>query len=259
MKHTTKHSSTQPAPDLPGASVASSLDVVGTDPPALVEQHLNRLIDIYPANNVYTIHLPQIRPCRKLNRRFRAIHNLYPQNLHSLLDVGCAQGGFVLDAALRWPDARLVGIDVLPRYTDLCQQVAQHLRLKNTRFFMGHLHQFADRLADFEGPFQVVLLLNLYHYLYFGSQINPEGYRDHHRIFALLNDLCTESLILSAPLDLKACPRYLQAKKDAHLYNEQAILSAARTFFHVEHIRNLGKRPLLLLRPLSAPKPPAAT
>ncbi len=171
-----------------------------------------------------------------------------PGRLDSLIDVGCAQGFFVLHAALRPERPRALGIDIIRKYPDAGRRTAACLGLDNARFECALPHEIAARLDDFGGPFQVVLLVNTYHYLFGGSDLHPFGYRDHGEVFRYLAALCAERLVFCSPLDHKSVPDYVRRRFSPDTYNREAILAAAREFFAIEHAGRLDRRPLLIMR-----------
>jgi len=213
------------------------------------EASLNTMLRTYPANQVYSLRRGSLVPGRKLAKRLRLLFRLYPAHVESLLDIGCAQGFFVFDAARRYPGARVVGIDASDSYQDLWREVSDGLNLSNVRFYQGFLHEFLPKLADFGGPFQTVLLVNTYHYLYFGSGLHSFGYRDHGLIFQMLSRLCVARLIWSSPLENEKCPSYEERGDAGADYTRDRILEAARKFFTVEAAGSLGRRPLYLMYP----------
>lgn len=113
--------------------------------------------------------------------------------------------------------------------------------------------------AAFGGPFETVLLLNTYHYLYFGSQLDPPGAQHHEEIFGWLGGVCADRLIFASPLELEECPSRVQAAaandpRGRH-YTRADFLSAARAFFDVREVGRSGGRPIFLMRRLGRPAP----
>ncbi len=225
------------------------------------EDRLNDMLRVYPSNQVYSLHRSSLVPGRKLAKRLPLLLSLYPAHIDSLLDIGCAQGFFVFDAALRYPPAHVVGIDASDVYLDLWREVSGWLKLSNVEFHQGLLHDFLQHLEDSGGPFQTVLLVNTYHYLYFGSGLHPFGYKDHGLIFQMLHRLCSERLIWSSPLENHKCPCYSEHGDAGADYTTDRILGAAREFFTVEAAGSLGRRPVYLMYPrpeVGRPRPRGA-
>lgn len=66
---------------------------------------------------------------RRLSRSF--LDFVDAPSCGALVDVGCGTGSLTLAAANRYPDARVVGIDLIPDYlTDTLRQEAQNIELK---------------------------------------------------------------------------------------------------------------------------------
>lgn len=209
----------------------------------------------YPHNHDYRVVRGTLRPRWKLARRWRKIRRLYPESLASLADLSCSKGFFVLDAAARPSCARALGIDVHEPDLAVCRALKEHLGLERARFERLRLHELAPRIGEFGGPFQTVLLINSYHYLYFGSERAPELCASHAELFRHLRAVTAERLIFSNRLELARCPRNLR-RRAAELgiggdYRADDILAAARAHFAVERRGRLGRIPLLLMRPAS--------
>lgn len=213
------------------------------------EDRLNNMLRTYPANQAFSLRRGSPVPGRKLAKRLRVLLRLYPAHSDSVLDIGCAQGFFVFDAARRYPDAHVVGIDASESYQAVWQEVSGFLHLPKVQFYRGLLHEFLQKLEEFGGPFQTVLLVNTYHYLYFGSDLQSFGYRDHGRIFQMLSQLCSERLIWSSPLENRECPRYSARGDSGADYTRDRILGASRKYFTVEAAGWLGRRPVYLMYP----------
>jgi SAM-dependent methyltransferase len=59
---------------------------------------------------------------------------ILPENIRSILDVGCGSGGWVLDVAHAYPDASMVGIDISCTMVDYNRAQAMVQRLYNVTF-----------------------------------------------------------------------------------------------------------------------------
>ena len=137
------------------------------------------------------------------------------------------------------------------------------LGCRESRFEKLNLHELADSIDDFGGPFQTVLLVNRYQYLYFGSSRSPDCYRDHETIFELIRRVCSGRVLFSNRTELKQLRRTCQseAMKIGHQaeYIEAKILDAASHHFRVVPYGRIGKWPFWLLAvpgaELSAAKP----
>ncbi|MAF67664.1 MAG: hypothetical protein CMJ84_18670 [Planctomycetes bacterium] len=212
------------------------------------------LAEGYPANHAYRVRGSRLRASFKLWRRRRRIAALYPRPLTSLLDLSCSKGYFVLDAAAKPTCERALGIDVHPPDLEAARAVGAHLTLERARFEQLRLDTLSERLEEFGGPFQTVLLINTYPYLYFGSRRSEQSYPDHERLFELLHAVCQERLIFSNRVSLARCPRHIQERARAlglrETYEEAAIRRAALARFELrEHGSLLRGIPLWTLSP----------
>ncbi len=224
------------------------------------EDVLNQMTDSqpYPHNHLYSIDAGTLVAREKLSRRFSSIKNFYPQPLESFLDIGCARGFFAIEAAVRSEHPRVVGVDISAEYIEFCQRVKSYLHVPNVHFRKQFLHETVQDLDEIGGPFQMVLLLNTYHYLFYGSGGESFAYFDHRKIFCFLRKLCSGLLLFTAPLELKHCPGVIRRSALAHgktNYSRAEILSAASEFFEIETITASGRRPFFVMRPLPGKSP----
>ncbi len=216
-----------------------------------IEQDLNSLLSGYPRNHNYKIRNKLLLPSFHLYERFKLVTSNYPEKLESFLDVGCCRGFYVNEAAQR-PDCRVsVGIDVHEPFIAISRRVAQYLNINNAKFQLAALEEVARHPAAYGGPFQTVLVIGTYHYLYWGSNLDEKSYNDHEKIFDMITQICTDRLIFSARLEVNMLPRYLQ-KKAKKLggevtYNTSSFLKNAERFFEVRKAGYLGRYPLFVM------------
>jgi hypothetical protein len=159
-----------------------------------------------------------------------------------------------LQAALRPECERSIGIDVIPEFIEAANEGARLLGVSNkTRF----AHAFMDDLeADRAGyglPVQTILLINTYHYMYWGSYLSPKHWPDHDYILRTLAGMCTDRMIFMTPLEVDECPSDIGRKAVEHpdwaaQYTEEKFLDVASRFFDVTLETYLGLRPLYLMR-----------
>ena len=228
----------------------------GSTPHQDVEDSINRALAGYPRNHNYTLRNRTLVPSLRLYRRWKAVSALYPRPLTSLLDVGSCKGFFVFDAARREECERATGIDVNGSFVSTAKGVRTLLQERKADFFnLGH-EAFARNLDRHGGPFQTVILLNVYHYLFWGSDEDATAARDHRTILSTLSEVCREVLIFASPLDLKECPESVQAAAKQSLlraqYTPEKFVEAAEEFFVVERAGSTGGRPLFRLRKRAA-------
>lgn len=190
-------------------------------------------------------------PTFKLHDRLRAVTDLYPPAVESFLDVGCCRGYFVLDAARR-PSCRLaVGIDVYEPFVLIANEVRQCLGANRAAFHLADLKSVAEQPRRFGGPFQVVLLLNAYHYLYWGSGLCADACPDHREILLRLSRVCAERVIFVARLEVDRLPDPLRkeaaASDRASDYTTARFLAAADEWFNVDVAGHVARDALLVM------------
>ena len=214
---------------------------------------LNRQLLGYPSNHNYQIRGQRRIPSHRLAERWRMISSFYPKKLESFLDVGCCKGFFVLENATRPECKRSVGIDVVESFVDTAREVGNSMKIEGAEFHLASLDEVAGRIEEFGGPFQVVQLINTYHYLYWGSKRNARAFHDHRTIFSALHEVTGSCLIFSSPLEVNLAPPEIRLKADiagGHEYHQKAILDAAQEFFDIIELPSLearNRRPLLLM------------
>lgn len=67
-----------------------------------------------------------------------------------VLELGCASGGNILPLALRYPESRVVGIDLSPVQIDAGRRAAAELGLSNIELHQGDLGDIAPTLGVFD-------------------------------------------------------------------------------------------------------------
>ena len=218
---------------------------------AQTEAELNRRMRTYPSNHYYRVVQRRLVPGFQLYERLRLITPAYPQPLQSFLDIGCCRGFFVLDAATWRGCPRAVGIDVHEPFVAVGRDVARYLSLEGAAFQYASLAQVSDDPQQFGGPFQVVLLIGTYHYLFWGSRLCPTAYYSHEEIFRRLASICTDRLIISARITTDRLPGIIKdrltERPSAVPYTAQAFLENAAKFFRVSHLGHLGADPLFVM------------
>lgn len=201
------------------------------------EKRLNARLRGYPHNHVYRLRGKGTLPAFTLYRRLSAVTAVYPTTIESFLDVGCCRGYFVLDAARRSSCRIAVGIDVHEPFVSISDRVSRYLGVSNAAFHLCDLRTIADDPRALGGPFQVVTMLNTYHYAFWGSDGVPDAFRNHRDILRRLSDICTGTLILSARLEVEHLPssmrRRAESSEEAADYTTGVFLEAASEFFEI--------------------------
>jgi hypothetical protein len=208
--------------------------------------------DSYPRNHTYTPVADRLVPNRKLAVRVAGLSQYYPVPLTSLLDLSCSKGFFVFHAAAQETCERTLGIDLSDECLDVCRLLnTGFARREHVRFQRLTLPELAGRIGDFGGPFQTVLLVNTYQYLFFGSTVAPAVGQDHRQIFRLLRAVCSGRLVFHNRLtldDLQSDPQERASRAGTgRLYYPSAIRQAAEEFFRVTTLRRWLGRPVWLL------------
>lgn len=214
------------------------------------EEYLRYLKSSYPSNHNYRVKKNRLIPGRELAKRYERVRELFPQPLTSFLDIGSSKGFFVF-AAAEYPECRrALGIDVYQYDIDVCHWLQSYLHNSKTRFEFLRLHELAERIGEFGGPFQTVLMLNMYQYLYFGSVRNPDRYLNHDEIFRYLRQICSDRIIFNNRVNLADCQNveHIQRASEHSLnYSEEKIIAAASRYFNVVPHGKIGQYPLWTL------------
>lgn len=219
-----------------------------SSPPPLDPAIRSYLADSYPRNHNYRILRGWLVPSWRLFWRYRRIQSLYPSPLTSLVDLSSNKGYFCLHAAQRLHCSRVLGIDVSERDVLVSIAAREHLRQTNVHLEQRTPSELATSIERFGGPFQTALLINVYHYLFFGSRSDPRHFDSHAEIFRALRTVCDGTLVFSNCTSLEQLPKHLRAIAEsqgrAEQYTQERILEAAACFFDVEQHGRLGRRPL---------------
>jgi SAM-dependent methyltransferase len=208
--------------------------------------------DSYPRNHSYIPVADQLVAGRKLAVRVARLSRYYPVPLTSLLDLGCSKGFFVFHGAARQTCRRALGIDLSDDSLNVCRLLNTRFeRRERVRFERLILPELAGTIEEFGGPFQTVLLINTYQYLFFGSTFAPAVGPDHREIFRLLRTVCSGRLIFHNRLTLADLQSDIRDKASSTgtgtLYHAQAIRQAAEEFFRVTPLRRWLGNPGWLL------------
>ncbi|MDJ0914104.1 MAG: class I SAM-dependent methyltransferase [Desulfobacterales bacterium] len=216
-----------------------------------IEKKLNLELNAYPHNHTYRLFRKQLLPSFQLYDRLRRVTIQYPAKPESLLDIGCCRGFFILQAARQFKFSHGLGIDVHAPFIQTACKVQQHLEIQNCKFKVASLKGVSVNLDRYGGPFQTVLLLGTYHYLFWGSRLSDDAYLSHRNIFQQLSKLCSDRLIFSARLEVERLPRLLKTKAltwgSKIIYTTDHFIKRAQEFFSVHQAGCLGKYPLFVM------------
>jgi SAM-dependent methyltransferase len=215
------------------------------------QEELNRRMSDYPRNHLYRIVEGRVVPGFRLYERLRVVADVYPDPMDSFLDIGCCRGFYVLDAARRRHCPRAVGIDVHEPFVTTAQDAARFLRLPEAAFHYASLEDVSREPQKFGGPFQVVMLIGTYHYLYWGSSLCSTAYHSHEEILRRLASICTDRLIISARFTMRRLPPNIKSRlnegQSKEPYTMEAFLQSAESFFRPRHAGYLGVYPLFVM------------
>lgn len=215
------------------------------------EDDINKLLTGYPRNHNYRVLKKKLFPSFRLYDRLRLVTRLYPDELESFLDVGCCRGFYVMDAAQRSHCRISVGIDIHEPFISTADRVGQYLGIENANFHLASLGDVAEKPEAYGGPFQTVLLIGTYHYLFWGSFLSSTAYYSHREILARLYQICTDRLIISARLEVDRLPDGIREKAKQFsgeiAYSTEDFLENAEEFFQIYHVDYLGAYPLFVM------------
>ena len=190
----------------------------------------------------------------QMDQRWKIVANLYPERLTSLLDIGCCRGWFVIKAAMRPECEKALGIDVVQGFIDSANEAKNALNLGDKVMFdYAFLDDVANNPAKYRTPYQTIVLLNTYHYMYWGSGYSDKHWADHEYLLGTLAGICTDRVIFMSPLEIEHCPSDIARRARQHPewapnFTTEKFLEVAGKYFDVTHEGYLGIRPLYLMK-----------
>jgi hypothetical protein len=189
----------------------------------------------------------------QMDQRWKIVAGLYPEKLTSLLDIGCCRGWFVIQAAMRPECEKALGIDVVQGFIDAANDAKKLLKLDNAMFDYAFLDDVAGNPQKYKTPYQTIVLLNTYHYMYWGSGYSDKHWADHDYLLGTLASICTDRIIFMSPLEIHDCPSDIARRAREHpewapAFTTKNFLETASKYFDVSHQTYLGLRPLYLLK-----------
>jgi hypothetical protein len=240
-----------PSTASPATRLSAWLKPAAPDRPPLPADVVQLVAASYPNNHNYRVKSGKLAPTCRLAVRHKRIAALYPKPLTSLLDLSASKGYFVLEAAQRPECRRAMGIDVVDEPLVAASYVRDHLGLDNARFARMRLDMLARRIDEFGGPFETVLLINTYQYLYFGDRHEP--FESHQAIFSAMRRVCAGRVIFNNRIELDQCQGVIQkiaaTTGRGGDYRTERVLAAAEEFFTIEIRGRLGRYPFWVLTP----------
>ncbi|MCK5069587.1 MAG: hypothetical protein KAR01_03565 [Desulfocapsa sp.] len=232
-------------------SFLRSLSKVDSAASVPLDETLISQLSGYPRNHNYEISDGKLIPSFKLYERLRLVLSAFPEPLESFLDIGCCRGFYVMSAAMKPSCKKAVGIDVHQPFVDLASNVSSHIGLDNTSFHIATLDKLVADPEKYQAPYQTILLIGTYHYLFWGSEVDPHSFGDHDTILKALSKLCTKRVILSGRLEIDRLPEYNRVGAEnterAAQYTTENFVKCAEKYFTVTCLGYLGTYPLLQL------------
>lgn len=220
-------------------------------PPEIPTEIREYLQNSYPNNHDYRVVNGKLIPRFKLCVRLRKLKPLYPRPLASLLDLSCCKGYFVCQAAHELHCGRVLGIDIHQPDLDASRAVCTHLGLDRVQLEKMELHELAEQIHDFGGPYQTVLLINMYQYLFFGSSRSPHCYLSHDAILQQLKKVCSGRIIFNNRLEFGRlqdyCRQIAVQKGLQDEYSTERFLENANKYFQVTSFGHVGRYPIFAL------------
>jgi hypothetical protein len=215
------------------------------------EKELNQALIGHPSNHNYFIYNKKLFPRFQLFERFQLITSLFPEKLETFLDIGSCRGFYVFRAADH-PTCNLsMGIDVYEPFMAISQEIKAYLSVEKVQFHLATLDEICNKLESYGGPFQVVLLVGTYHYLFWGSEKCSHAYHSHREILSRLSAICSNRVIFSARLETNRLPRSIKDRaemyKNKYAYTTHDFLQSAEEYFEVSKAGYLGRYPLWVM------------
>lgn len=212
----------------------------------------NSVRDAYPSNHNFTAAGDRLIPSRQLAHRVRHFRSHYADPLRSMLDLSCSRGFFLFDAAEEQTCERVLGLDLCDQTLDVCRELIKYYnRPERVSVAKLTLSELAARIDEFGGPFDTVLLVNTYQYLFFGSSISPALSHDHCEIFRLIRKVCQGRVIFHNRITFERVQKHVRDAADGarwqSIYTPQAIRASASEFFRVTETPVWGGHPMWLL------------
>jgi len=213
----------------------------------------DHLVGVSPRHRCYFLLGRRLVAKPRLWRRSRRIRALYPEASRSLVDLSAGEGWFCLHAGQRLGATRVLGVGLDEPDLAACRAVRDHLDLRAVDFRALGLRQVHGSLGELGGPFDVALMIDLYHHLYFGSWRGDGDFESHTEIFELLRGITRRALIFSDHTEVEHLPSHLQAvareRGRAESFTGRQIREAAAEFFEITDHGPLGGQRLWRLTP----------
>jgi len=214
--------------------------------------HINKPIG-HRTRHTFQIADDKVLSTHQMELRWKIVASLYPKKLASLLDIGCCRGWFIFKAAMLPECEAALGVDVVPEFIDAANEAKRVLKLDKAQFEYAVLSDLERNRHKYRLPYQTLLLINTYHYMYWGSEYCPTHWPDHDYLLRTLASMCTDRMLLMSPLEINECPSDIAARAREHpdwaqQYTSLKFFDIASRYFDVSLERYLGVRPLYLMK-----------
>jgi SAM-dependent methyltransferase len=128
----------------------------------------------------------------KVRRVMQLLQDLHPHDLHQcrILDLGCAEGVYSIEAGLRGAD--VLAVDSRPQRLEWGQAIANELGLPNVRFQVADVRRLAQENL---GEFHVVLFLGLLYHLDLPDAVD---------VLTTVSNACRDLMIIDTHIAVQA-------------------------------------------------------
>jgi len=203
--------------------------------------------------HIFQIAEDRVLSTSQMELRWKVVTGLYPRKLTSLLDIGCCRGWFIVKAAMLPECEAALGVDVVPEFIEAANEAKRLLKLDKAQFEYAFLNDLERDRQKYRLPYQTLLLINTYHYMYWGSTACPTHWPDQDYLLRTLASMCTDRMIFMSPLEVSDCPSDIAERAREHpdwaeQYTTSRFLDIASRYFDVSLENYLGIRPLYLMK-----------
>lgn len=205
------------------------------------------------ARHTFQIAGDRVLSTSQMELRWKIVTSLYPRKLISVLDIGCCRGWFIVKAAMLPECEAALGVDVVPQFIDAANEAKLLLKLDKAQFEYAFLNDLERDPQKYRLPYQTLLLINTYHYMYWGSRYCPTHWPDQDYLLRTLASMCTDRMLFMSPLEVSECPSDIAERAREHpdwaeQYTTSRFLDIAGRYFDVSLERYMGIRPLYLMK-----------
>jgi len=136
--------------------------------------------------------------------RHPAVRRLLELPVFRLLDYGIRP--VQLGAAMLPECEAALGIDVVPEFIEAANEAKRILKLDKARFEYTFLNNLDRDRQKYRLPYQTLLMINTYHYLYWGSAYCPTHWPDQDYLLRTAGVALHDRMLFMSPLEVIDCP-----------------------------------------------------